>query len=308
MLNVNNFLLKSAGIWNFAYNTTTSRRLGRTAMNVMGWIPVASLVAGVARLIVAGQSIQAGYATNNAFLKREGYVAIGRAVLEIFQVGIVCMPFDIICAIIRAVSQEGLKKRNTTDNSAPSVESQGTLPSENTENEPVTVNSLSHTPSNDSNNFSSAQLFKADVLWIGQPHQPNLLAALKNYSQGILMQTGGAVIHDAPPRFPPNFAEAVRCYQQAADAGLVSAWTLMGMLYQDGGPELEQNISIAKELYEQAAKYGSAVAQQRLVDLNHTSISQIQAEELQARADAEMRGLTIGLLNVAFTSSPNDLS
>jgi hypothetical protein len=93
----------NAGVWNFRWcKTNNVMRACVTAMNIAGWIPVASLVAGVARLVFAGYMINQGFVLDIPFPKGLGYVAIGRALLEICQVGCVCVPFDLICSAIRA--------------------------------------------------------------------------------------------------------------------------------------------------------------------------------------------------------------
>jgi hypothetical protein len=91
--------LASAGAWNLGNGDGTARYCPEwCVLNVMGWIPGPSLIAGVANI---GIGILLMSPKDDARMKKWSGTIIARGVIQVCQLGALLAPVDIACSAIR---------------------------------------------------------------------------------------------------------------------------------------------------------------------------------------------------------------
>ena len=100
---INGPVLGTAGVVKFHEDVGGAGQVACTTLNVVGWIPVASIVTGAIRSVVGAHMV----ANNSSQSKKMlGKAWIARGISEMCCVGFVMAPVDIGCSAARAVRDQ----------------------------------------------------------------------------------------------------------------------------------------------------------------------------------------------------------
>jgi hypothetical protein len=100
---INGPVLGTAGVGKFHEDIGSTGRVGCTTLNVVGWIPVASIVSGAIRSVVGARIIANSTSQSKKML---GKAWVARGITEMCCVGIVLAPLDIGCSAARMVEEK----------------------------------------------------------------------------------------------------------------------------------------------------------------------------------------------------------